>query len=275
MNIKQWLYKVSLFKKKNPFIFKEAFILLKYILKKDYSWIITFDNYKFKNQELEKLDFYLFKILKGEPFSYVIKKHFFRSFSIKIYPDIFIPRQDTEIMVEYTINLVKKKKFLILDLGTGSGVISLSLAQECINALIVGIDINPLAINLAKYNSYKLGLKNVFFYESNWFTYFKNKKKKFNLIISNPPYINLNYQLSNNLKFESYISLKSFKGINDIYHIIKNSYFFLKKHGWLIIEHSNDQKNIINYIYKKYSYINISSYKNYNDLYRFSVAQKK
>ncbi len=275
MNILSWLKKVNLFK--NFFLYKECLFLLKFILNKDVSWIIVNNDYILTSKELEILNIFFIKRLRGEPIYYILRRGFFLSFSYIIYPDIFIPRSDTEIMVEYVINLIKINNFFeILDLGTGVGVISLSIAKEFKYINITAIDINLNSINLAKYNSLKLNLHNINFFKSYWFSKI-SKNKFFDIIVSNPPYIDkndfcLNYL--NDLRFESYDSLVSKNnGLYDIIYIIYNSYFYLKNKGWLIIEHSFSHCDIIRYLFSKL-YFNVFTYKDYTGNNRFTVGQK-
>ncbi len=277
MYIYKWLKKVKLYYFNN-YIYKESFILLKYVLKKNILWIIiNMKNYKLNNLELQFLNFLLIRRLKGEPINYIIGKCYFLNFKYKIYFDIFIPRQDSEIMVEYIIYLIKINNFkFILDLGTGCGAIAISIAKIFPKIFVMGVDINYLSINLSKYNSFKLNLKNIFFNKSNWFSYFKKKNNKFDIIVSNPPYINKYYNhYNNNLRFESYISLFSnYNGMKDIIYIILNSYYYLNNYGWLIIEHCFTQVNIINFFFNFRGYYNIFNYKDYNNKFRFTVGQK-
>ncbi len=280
MNIFLWLKKVNLYKLSNKNIYNDAFFFLKFVLNKDISWIIVNNNYILNFFELNYLNFLLIKRLHGEPLYYLINKCYFYSLSFKIYPDIFIPRKDTEIMVDYAIKLIKKNKYnKVLDLGSGLGSIAISIAKNCPLVKIIGLDINKLAINLAKYNSLKLKINNVFFYESNWFSLFKKDQILFDLIISNPPYLSKldeEYYINNSdLRFESYFSLISLiNGIKDISYIIYNSYFYLCYGGTLIIEHSYNHKTIIQYLFNKRGYKNIYTYKDYNNKYRFTIGNK-
>ncbi len=275
MNILNLLKIIKLYIFNNINLYKEYYYILSFFLKKDLSWIITNLNYKINKNDFNNLFYIFLQRLKGIPISYIFNKCYFLNSSYLIYNDIFIPRKDTEIMVKYCINLIRINNFYnILDLGTGSGVISISIAKRISYVNIIGIDINLLAIKLAKYNSKIYKLNNIYFYRSNWFNNIKNKK--FHVIITNPPYINkYSKEYFNDLRFESKISLFSKNnGLNDIKYIILNSYNYLLNYGWLIIEHCFSQINIINYLLSKNKYFNIKNYKDYNNFFRFTVAQK-
>lgn len=280
MNIYYWLKNVNLYKSINKNIYNDSLYILKFVLKKDLSWIITNFDYKLKFFEINYLNIFLIRRLRGEPLCYIFNKCYFYSSSYEIYFDIFIPRKDTEIMVEYSINLIKKKYlFSILDLGTGCGVIALSIAKFFKYLYIVGLDINKSAINLCKYNSCKLNINNVFFYISNWFDWVKSNNLLFDLIICNPPYINKYYFIKNkninDLRFESYYSLfSSINGIKDIFFIINESFIYLNYDGWLILEHSFNQMTIVQYFFYYRGYKNVYTYRDYSGNYRFTIGKK-
>ncbi len=276
MNILQWFINISVYK--NYLNFKDIFLILEYVLEKDKKWILSNIFLEINNYKLGILNFFFIRRLRGEPVFYIISKGFFRNITYRIYSDVFIPRYDTELMVDYAINLINLNNFSnVLDLGTGSGIIALCIAKSCIKTFVIGVDIDILSIDLAKYNADFLNIYNVYFIKSNWFSSLNKKKNYFDLIISNPPYIekdNLCLNISNDLRFESYFSLFSDnQGISDILFIVNNSFYYLKNKGWLILEHSHYHKDIIRYIFSKKFY-NIFSYKDYNNLYRFTIGQK-
>ncbi len=279
MYIYKWFKKIKLFYTYyNKNIFNECLILLEYVLKKNILWIIINSKiYKINYLKLMFLNSLLYRRLKGEPINYIINKCYFLSFKYKIYFDVFIPRQDTEIMVELVIYLIKINNFKkVLDLGTGSGIIAISISKYFPKIYILGIDINKLCIKLAKYNSLKLNINNIYFKQSNWFSFFKKKIVLFDIIISNPPYIsNFFDKYNNDIKYESYIGLFSNNnGMKDIILIILNSYKYLYNYGWLVIEHCFSQVDIVNFFFNFKGYYNVFSYKDYNNKYRFTIGQK-
>ena len=124
---------------------------------------------------------------EGKPVQYIVGNVDFYGNTIKVNENVLIPRFETELLVDKTIKLVKRyfnKKIDILDIGTGSGCIAITL-DKLINCNVDGIDISEKALDIAKINN-KINSTNVDFYQSNIFT---NVNKKYDVIISNPPYI--------------------------------------------------------------------------------------
>ncbi|WMY97753.1 MAG: peptide chain release factor N(5)-glutamine methyltransferase [Arsenophonus sp.] len=227
-------------------------------------------------KKLKKLNFLLKKRYIGYPISYITKKKEFWSIPIYVSKKTFIPRPETESLVEQSLILINNnKKNKILDLGTGTGAISLALAKELKKSQITGVDISHHAIKIAKYNSRLLKIKNVNFYQSNWFSKI-SKNSKFNIIVSNPPYIsssNVSLEL-NDIRFEPKIALISKNnGLKDIEIIINNATFYLKNKGWLLIEHSEFQKKRVQFLFRKYKYKNILSIKDYNNFDRITIGK--
>ncbi len=276
MKIKDWLYKVKLYSKTNNYIYKDSYIILQYVLNKNRIWIELNINFVLNNKIIEYLDFFLIMRLRGEPICYIFNRCFFLNIEFKIYNDIFIPRSSTEFMVNFIIKFIKFNNLIkILDLGSGSGVISMCISKNCINTLILCIDINYICINLIRYNIKKLGFYNIKCIYSNWFSKIK-KNNFFDLIICNPPYIWCKDNCINkkDLRYESYDSLVSFdKGFGDINYIIINSYYYLNNKGWLIIEHSSINFEKIIFLFNKY-YYNIYTYKCFIFNTIFTLGQK-
>ncbi len=278
MKIKKWLNKILLYTYKNKYIYKESLILLSNVLKKNLLWIYLNLDYILVEKKLIFLNLYFIKRLRGEPIWYILNKCFFYKIYYKIYPDVFIPRIGTEIMLNYLLNLIKKYKlFNILELGFGSGGISLNIAKKYKNSFIWAVDKDDLILNLLKYNCNFLNIKNIIIYKSNWFDNINSSKLNFfDLIVCNPPYLwsKDNCLNKGDLRYENYTSLvSSSKGLLDIIYIIKKSFFYLKINGFLIIEHSllNLEKIVLNF--KKYFYF-VKTYKGLNYNYRFTIGKK-
>ncbi|CAL4319636.1 peptide chain release factor N(5)-glutamine methyltransferase [Buchnera aphidicola] len=273
MKISTWLKysKKILSHLENPLLDSE--VLLSHVIKKTRTWINIFDDYILNIYEIFLLKKLLIRRFYREPIAYIIKKKEFWSLSLIVTKDTLIPRPETEILVEQSLLRILKYDN-VLDLGTGCGAVSLSIAFEERSCNVFGIDYNRKSIHIARKNAKNLNLKNVCFFFSNWFSTIQNK---FNIIVSNPPYISIDeiYYLKRDVKFEPYFSLisKNF-GMSSFEHIISHAPNYLLYGGWLLLEHSPWQKFKIMKLLKKNGFFNITTYKDYIGYDRVTVGQK-
>ena len=181
---------------------------------------------------------------KGIPIAYLIGKKEFWSLSFEINSSVLVPRPETELLIENAIELLKDQESpKILELGTGSGIVSIVLHKELLSPEITATDISSEALYVAKNNAHKYRITDINFLVSDWFSEFKNER--YDLIISNPPYVDKT-KLSNEELFsigmEPDIALYSENdGTSDLEFIIRNSSMFLEHGGWLMLEHGYDQ----------------------------------
>lgn len=211
------------------------------------------------------------KITEGYPLQYAIGKWNFYGLDLLVDKRALIPRYETEILVDLIINDNSNNK-KILDIGTGSGAISLALSKNLKDSKIIGVDISKNAIDLANENKIKLNINNVEFKESDIFS---NIDEKFDIIVSNPPYINKEdfEKLDNKLYYEPQNAL--YGGEDGLYFykkIIKNAKNFLNKNGKIYLEIGYDQKDSISDLLEEYGYKQIKSYKDFNDFDRIIKA---
>ncbi|QCI18161.1 peptide chain release factor N(5)-glutamine methyltransferase [Buchnera aphidicola (Aphis nasturtii)] len=253
----------------------EAEILLSYALKRSRSWIIAFDRIELNEFNQKILKNLVHRRSRGEPMAYILGKKDFWSLSLRVSPDTLIPRPDTEILVEQVLSKIDNNQMHILDLGTGCGAIALALASVCSSFKIMAVDNSKKAIKIAKTNALELQLNNITFFYSNWFSHIHNK---FNIIVSNPPYISLKEMkiFKKNLVFEPVNALLSENnGLKDIELIIQKAKSYLFHKGWLFIEHGWKQKLKVQFLFKKYNFFSIKSYKDYGGNDRVTIGQKK
>ena len=235
-------------------------ILMSKVLDEDRKYIIL--NQK-KNLEKFKLDYFKSLVEQrsfGKPIAYLLEKKDFWKSEFLIKKGVLIPRPDTEVIIEQALKLNKNRlRQRILDIGVGSGCILLSLLKEEKNFYGTGIDISAKCISLSKINAQRLGLINrVKFFKSD-IDNFSNGK--YDLIISNPPYINkydLKYLDKDIANFEPKLALYGgLDGLSEIRKVIKKSSELIKKNGKLILEIGFDQKNKVkNLLINKGFYIN-------------------
>ena len=179
----------------------------------------------------------LYRVETKNPIQYVIGEAYFMGEFFKVTPDVLIPRDETEILVRKAIDIINTNKFKdILDIGTGSGCIACTIAKRT-EATVLGVDISSDALRVALDNVTKLGINNrAVFRKSDLYSKVR-EEEKFELIISNPPYIPIGTELAEEVKKEPSIAL--FAEDNGLYYykkIIDDAPKFLKKNGILMFE---------------------------------------
>ncbi|MDG2297937.1 MAG: peptide chain release factor N(5)-glutamine methyltransferase [Gammaproteobacteria bacterium] len=214
---------------------------------------------------------------QGKPIAYIIGTKEFWSLSFKVNENVLIPRPETEQLVESCLSLMKEtSSYKLLELGTGSGIISIALAKEHPNLEITAVDISSKALKLANENALSHNISNIVFKQSNWFD--NITEQKFDFIISNPPYVDktqLTKKERANLQYEPEIALFSVdSGKSDLRHIIHESHFFLNHGGTLITEHSFDQKEFCQNQMKEAGFTNIRTLDDLSSHPRVSMGSK-
>ena len=229
------------------------------------------DDIGISSNVMDKFESMIESRFNGMPIAYLIGKKEFWSLDFEINPWVLVPRPETELLIENAIELLKDHESpRILELGTGSGVISIVLHKELLNPEITAIDISNEALYVAKNNAHKYQITDIEFLVSDWFSEIKDEK--YDLIISNPPYVDKN-NLSNeerfNIGMEPDIALYSENdGTGDLEFIIRNSSMFLKHGGWLILEHGYDQADYCIRKMKKAGYSRIKKSKDIQNIPR-------
>ena len=251
--------KILKFKKINTYSLDTELLLSK-VLNCTREQLLINLNKKIKKNKFNKFISLISRRVTNEPIAYIFKKKEFWKYNFKVNNQVLIPRPETEIIVEQVLkqsNLNNSK--IILDIGTGSGCLLLSIIKERPNFYGIAIDICRKALNVAKYNAKMHQLENkVKFINIDIDKFIYNK---YDFIVSNPPYIkNIDLKrLDNNVKhFEPIIALSGGSdGLSEIKKIILKSKKLLKKNGKLIFEIGNNQnKNVINLLKKNGFIIN-------------------
>ena len=235
-------------------------ILLAKVLGSNREYIILNDN---KNLDDDNLDHFK-RLIKErgsrKPIAYLLNKKFFWDSEFYVDKNTLIPRPDTEIIIEEILRLTKyKNKMNILDIGVGSGCILLTILRERKNFYGTGVDISKKSLDISKINGKNLNVEHrVKFYKSD---IDKFAKGKYDLIVSNPPYIkscDLKYLESDVINFEPKLALDGgLDGLSEIRKVINKSSELIKKNGKFILEIGFDQKNkVIKLLNKKGFYIN-------------------
>ena len=229
---------------KNPILDSE--LLLSKALNKSREEILLNSNHILKKKEIDTFNNYLLRRKYNEPIAYILGFKYFWKYKFITNNSVLIPRPDTELIVEECLKyLPNNKSKKILDIGTGSGCIIISILKERSKCIATALDLSFRALNVAKSNAKLHQLENKINFIN--IDIDKYNSSNYDLIISNPPYIN-NVDLSrldNDIKFhEPKIALSGgFDGFRDIKKVIIKSKKLLKRNGKLIIEIGSKQKN--------------------------------
>jgi len=243
------------------------------------SEILSNLNNNFENSLKVKLDELIIRRIKREPVSYILQKKEFWKSDFFVDKSVLIPRPETEVLIEMILKKIKNKSkfFDILDIGTGSGCIIISLLEELKKAKGYGVDISKKAIDISNMNRRDHNLSNRLKLIKSDFR-FQSYDKIFDIIVSNPPYIP-KYQLKNlSSEIRLYEPKTALNGGIEGTDILKKVIFFskkkLKKNGLLGLEIGNNQFENIKKILVKNSFLIVDTFKNIDQDVRCLISMK-
>ena len=288
MNYKEWLAQaIADLAPKNPTENSkiDALVLLQHATGKSRTQILAFDDTEIDEKVRLKLTALLDRRLKGEPIAYILGEKEFWSLPLNVSKGTLIPRPDTEILVEKALQIALEKlqenppHFRILDLGTGTGAIALALASELspicqkqpISLEIIGVDLMPDVVALAQSNAERNKL-NVKFLQSRWF---ENITGQFDLIVSNPPYIDGQdeHLRQGDVRFEPLSALvANDAGYADLRHIIELAPSYLNSNGVLLLEHGWQQGEKVRSIFQENHWEMVETVRDYGDNERVTLG---
>ena len=279
---------------KNKISQLDAEILLAYVLKVERVHLKAYPNKILSSEQLLEFNNLVKRRIEHEPTAYIIGNKNFWDLNLIVTKDVLIPRQETEILVEQAlIKLPNDSSIKVLELGTGSGAVALAIAKHLPKITVIATDCSKAALTVAKLNAKLLNITNIKFFYGNWFNALRarldssptmsaqNDERavtfKFDLIISNPPYISpheINL-CGKEIFYEPKIALfADHNGIACFEEIIYQSTKYLKANGYLLLEHGFKQKDQIISLLKTEKFVEI---KNFLDLYgldRAVIAKK-
>ncbi len=236
--------------------------LLQAVLQADRAWLLAHSEHLLDDEQYARYKALLERRLCGEPIAYLLGSREFFGLNFKVSPATLIPRPETELLVELALQRCGRVAALppgthrpppcggiprlpsprILDLGTGSGAIALSIAHVRPDVEVVAVDASEAALEVARENALRLNIGNVRLLRSDWFSVLRGEH--FDLIVSNPPYVAANdaHLAQGDLRFEPRAALASgADGLDDIRRICAQAKAHLNPDGWLLFEHGHDQ----------------------------------
>lgn len=252
----------------------EVQCLLQAVLQVNRAWLLTHPEHPLTADQHARYMTLLERRLGGEPIAYLLGEREFYGLTFKVTPATLIPRPETELLVELALQRIpppspqpsdetpshstrppkdgnqvagyhasrRGSKFRVLDMGTGSGAIALSIAHARPNAEVVAVDASAAALEVAQFNTQRLALGNVRLLQSDWYSVLHGER--FDMIVSNPPYIAAGdaHLGQGDVRFEPSTALASgADGLDDIRRICAQAKVHLKSKGWLLFEHGYDQ----------------------------------
>lgn len=217
----------------------DARVLLRAVLGVDGAHLIAHGNGAISAQHEATFRALAARRMAGEPVAYIVGKREFYGHAFKVTPAVLIPRPETELLVELALQRKPKR---VLDLGTGSGCIAISIALAQPAVQMTALDQSRAALAVACENAVRLNALNVIFQTSNWFDAVQGQR--FDVIVSNPPYVAAGdaHLTQGDLRFEPASALAAgADGLADIRVIVAGARAHLAPGGWLLFEHGYDQ----------------------------------
>ncbi|MDD4929644.1 MAG: peptide chain release factor N(5)-glutamine methyltransferase [Gallionella sp.] len=238
----------------------EVQCLLQSVLKVNRAYLLTYPERVLSPEESARYTCLFERRLAGEPIAYLLGVREFYGLSFKVTPDTLIPRPDTELLVELALQHIPRGG-AVLDLGTGSGAIALSIAHERPDTEVVAVDASESALKVAIENAQRLNVGNVRLLHSDWFSQLAGER--FDLIVSNPPYIETGdvHLASGDVRFEPLGALTSgADGLEDIRRISAEAKHHLCSGGRLMFEHGYNQALRVRQLLESDGFLDVASF---------------
>jgi release factor glutamine methyltransferase len=238
------------------------------------AWLMSRDTDELTNDQQQTLDDLIQRRLAGEPVAYLVGRKEFFGLNLKVTSDVLVPRPDTECLVEWALDVLPLSSSSVLDLGTGSGAIGLAIKHSRPNSEVTLVDASEAALAVACGNATSLGLM-VHGLQSDWL---KNVPgdERFDVIVSNPPYIADGDAHLAALEHEPLMALTSgADGLDAIRRIVQDAPRFLKSGGWLLLEHGYDQATAVRSLLLAQGFSNVESRLDLNGIERCSGGKLK
>ncbi|MBM3344619.1 MAG: peptide chain release factor N(5)-glutamine methyltransferase [Betaproteobacteria bacterium] len=217
----------------------DARVLLRFVLGVNDAYLIAHARDDVGVQQAEQFRALAARRAAGEPIAYIVGEREFYGRGFVVSPAVLIPRPETELLVELALQRAPQR---VLDLGTGSGCVAISIALESRAAQVVAVDRSPAALDVARSNAQRLAARHVEFVLGDW--YAPVRDKLFDVIVANPPYVAAGdaHLTQGDLRFEPGVALVGGgDGLDDVRTIVSGARAHLAPGGWLLFEHGHDQ----------------------------------
>lgn len=247
----------------------EARLCLCHVLNVSSSYLYSYPERTLSCDEQAKLSSLLSARLQGQPLAYLFGYWHFFDLTLEVSPCTLIPRPDTELLVEQALSLPLATNARVLDLGTGTGAIALALAHNKPQWQLTAVDYISDAVLLAERNRQRLHISNCTVLQSNWFAALAGQR--FDLIVSNPPYIDPDDGHLVALRYEPISALTApEQGLADIRHLVQHAPQYLQANGWLYLEHGYDQADAVRQLLHEAGFTRVQSQRDYGGNWRIS-----
>jgi len=235
----------------------DARVLLCHVIERDSAYAAAHPEASIGAAEAARLQNLVERRAAGEPVAYLTGRREFYGRSFHVNPAVLIPRPETELLVELALErLPRDAAAWVLDLGTGSGCVAITIASERSRSLITASDQSAAALMVARRNARDLGVENVAFLQSDWFSRVP-PDERFDAVVANPPYIAAGdpHVTEGDLRFEPRIALTSGPdGLDAIRTILRGAGRHLATGGWLLLEHGHRQAEAVRQLLRKAGY---------------------
>lgn len=248
----------------------DAELLLAHVLDLSRSAVLARDERVLTPEEQGDFENLLARRVAGEPLAYLTGTKEFWSLELEVSKDVLVPRPETELLVQWGLELDRN---LMLDIGTGSGAIALALARELPHARVSATDISPAALKVARANASRLAIGNVEFHQADLFA---EGDSRYDLIVSNPPYVAEADPHLADLTFEPRGALIAGEdGLSVLRRIVSGAAKHLAQDGWLLVEHGATQGPEVRKLFKRAKFTAVETRRDLAGLERVTGGQRQ